>query len=111
MLDSAVMPVAARREGWKTAYAVRISGERAVLWMKRLRPLMGQRRREQIDHATATYAPDPRQLLNDDRAAEALARLAAGESVRQVAERFGTSVWCIYDLRLGRTHAHLPRPA
>jgi hypothetical protein len=28
-----------------------------------------------------------------------------------VAERFGTSIWCIYDLRLGRTHAHLARPA
>ena len=29
---------------------------------------------------------------------------------RDVAERFGTSIWCIYDLRLGRTHAHLDRP-
>jgi hypothetical protein len=29
-----------------------------------------------------------------------------GESVKQVAEPFGTSIWCIYDLGLGRTHAH-----
>ena len=36
--------------------------------------------------------------------------LPKGESVRQVAERFGTSIWCIYDLRLGRTHTHLARP-
>jgi hypothetical protein len=77
--------------------------------MERLRPLMGIRRPEQIDRAIASHGPDPRQLLNDERAEEALARLARGESVRQVAERFGTSIWCIYDLRLGRTHAHLSR--
>jgi hypothetical protein len=111
MLDSAVMPVAARRKGWKTAYAVRISGQRAVRWVKRLRPLMGQRRREQIDRATATYAPDPRRVMDEARAAAALRALAAGESVKWVAERFGTSIWSIYDLRSGRTYAHLPRPA
>jgi len=78
--------------------------------MKRLRALMGTRRQQQIDRAAATYGPDPRRLLNDERAAEALRRLAQGESVRDVAERFGTSIWCIYDLRLGRTHTHLERP-
>jgi hypothetical protein len=100
-----------RREGWRTAYSVRVRGARAVLWMHRLRPLMGERRRGQIDRAVVSYAPDPRRRLDDERATEALARLAKGESVRQVAERFGTSIWCIYDLRLGRTHAHLERPA
>ena len=70
---------------------------------------MGTRRREQIDRAVATYGPDPRRLLDDERAGEALVRLARGESLRQVAERFGTSIWCIYDLRLGRTHTHLSR--
>lgn len=111
MLDGAVMPVAARRKGWKTVYAVRISGQRAVLWMKRLRPLMGQRRREQIDRAMATYAPDPRRVMDEERAAAALRALAAGESVKAVAERFGTSIWSIYDLRSGRTYGHLARPA
>jgi hypothetical protein len=33
--------------------------------------------------------------------------LSAGDTVRAVAERFGVSVWCIYDLRLGRTFRHL----
>jgi hypothetical protein len=109
MLGVGVMVVPARREGWKTAYAVRVRGIRAVLWMKRLRPLMGIRRRSQIDRAIASYAPDPRRLLDDSRASEALLRLASGEPVRKVAERFGTSIWCIYDLRLGRTHTHLSR--
>ena len=109
LLGVAVMVVPSRREGWRTAYSVRVRGAPAVLWMERLRPLMGTRRREQIDRAVASHGPDPRQLLNDERAAGALARLARGESVGQVAEQFGTSIWCIYDLRVGRTHAHLPR--
>jgi hypothetical protein len=78
--------------------------------MRRLRILMGTRRRQQIDRAIVSYAPDPRRVLDDARATDALRRLAAGESVKEVAVRFGTSIWCIYDLRLGRTHAHLPRP-
>jgi hypothetical protein len=111
LLGVAVMVVPSRREGWRTAYSVRVRGAPAVLWMERLKPLMGDRRQAQIDRAIASWGPDPRALLNDERAAEALGRLARRESVRQVAERFGTSIWCIYDLRLGRTHAHLPRPA
>ena len=110
LLGAAVTVVPSRREGWKTAYCVRVRGARAVLWMQRLRPLMGTRRQAQIDRAIASYAPDPRRRLDDERATEALGRLARGESVREVAERFGTSIWCIYDLRLGRTHAHLARP-
>jgi hypothetical protein len=107
LLGVAVTVVPSRREGWKTAYCVRVRGARAVLWMQRLRPLMGERRQRQIDRAMASHGPDPRRLLDDERASEALFRLANGESVRQVAERFGTSIWCIYDLRLGRTHGHL----
>jgi hypothetical protein len=110
MLDAAVMPVRPRKAHWKTTYAVRIRGTRAVVWMKRLRPLMGARRREQIDRAIATYAPDPRRVMDDAGAAAALQWLARGESVKKVAERFGTSIWSIYDLRIGRTYAHLPRP-
>jgi hypothetical protein len=111
LLRRAVTVVPSRREGWRTAYSVRVRGARAVQWMERLRPLMGSRRQRQIDRAIACFGPDPRRLLDDERATEALACLAKGESVRQVAERFGTSIWCIYDLRLGRTYAHLERPA
>jgi hypothetical protein len=110
LLGVAVTVVPSRRDGWRTAYGARVRGSRAVLWMRRLHPLMGARRRAQIERAVASHGPDPRRRLDDASAVEALAHLANGESVRAVAERFGTSVWCIYDLRLGRTHAHLPRP-
>lgn len=109
LLQVAVCVVPSRRQGWRTAYCVRVRGTRAVLWMKRLRPLMGARRKGQIDRAMTSYAPDPRRLLSEQRAIEALERLARGESVRDVASRLGTSIWCIYDLRLGRTHTHLSR--
>ena len=109
LLGVAVTVSLSRRDGWNDAYGVRVRGARAVLWMERLRPLMGTRRRQQIDRAVASHGPDPRRLLDGERAAEALARLARGESVREVAEQFGTSIWCIYDLRLGRTHSHLRR--
>ena len=36
-------------------------------------------------------------------------KVAGAASVKSVAERFGVSVWCIYDLRLGRTFKHLAR--
>ena len=71
---------------------------------------MGQRRRMQIDRAVASHAPNPTAVLNDVTALEALRLLASGRSVRQVAEHLGTSIWCIYDLRAGRTHRHRPRP-
>ncbi len=32
-------------------------------------------------------------------------------SVKDVADRFGTTIWTMYDLRLGRTYKHLRRPS
>ena len=90
-------------------FLVRITGAKAVAWMTALHPLMGDRRRMQIDRALGSYAPTPVALLDDATAVEALRLLAAGSTVREVAERFGTSVWCIYDLRGGRTYKHLTR--
>lgn len=94
---------------WQPTYIARVTGAKAVAWMTALRPLMSRRRRAQIDRAIDSYDPRPVALLDDAGALEALGMLASGSSVREVAERFGTSVWCIYDLRGGRTHKHLPR--
>ena len=96
---------------WQASYLVRVTGSRAVDWMTLLRPLMGERRQAQIDCALACYAPRPTALLTDDTARAALDALSGGESVKAVASRFGVTVWCIYDLRLGRTFKHVARPA
>ncbi len=99
-----------REERWQTSYIVRVTGAKAVAWMTALRPLMGARRQTQIDRAIASYDPRQVAILDDVAAQDALHLLAAGTSVRAVAERFGTSIWCIYDLRGGRTRRHLLRP-
>jgi hypothetical protein len=98
-----------RNARWRTSYQVRVNGGAAVRWMTVLRPLMGLRRQGQIDRALASYAPRPVALLTDEAARTALDALVGGASVKSVAERFGVSIWCIYDLRLGRTFKHLPR--
>jgi hypothetical protein len=98
-----------RNRRWQTSYQVRVTGGAAVHWMRVLRPLMGSRRQAQIDRALACYAPRPTALLTDDTARAAMAALAAGDTVKAVADRFGVSIWCIYDLRLGRTFKHLAR--
>src|SRR6266542_691602 len=103
-----VMP---RNPRWRTTYQVRVQGGNAVRWMTLMRPLMGARRQAQIDRALASYDPRPSALLTDDTARAALGALAAGETVKAVAARFGVSIWCIYDLRLGRTFKHLAREA
>jgi len=86
LLDAAVMVIPSRREGWQTAYCVRVRGARAVQWMERLRPLMGIRRQQQIDRAIASHGPDPRRLSTT--------------SARP--RRWPACVWA-------GTHAHIPR--
>jgi hypothetical protein len=103
--------VSPRNPRWRTTYQVRVQGGNAVRWMTLLRPLMGERRHAQIDRALACYAPRSSAVLTDGMARAALDALASGDSVKVVAARFGVSVWCIYDLRLGRTFKHLVRGA
>ena len=98
-----------RNVRWRTSYQVRVHGLTAVRWMSVLRPLMGSRRQAQIDRALASYAPRPVALLTDEAAQAALDALAGDATVKSVAQRSGVSVWCIYDLRLGRTFKHLAR--
>jgi hypothetical protein len=104
-----VHAVRPRNVRWQTSYLVRVNGRAAVQWMNALRPLMGLRRQAQIDRALASYAPRPVALLTDESARAALDALASAATVKAVADRFGVSIWCIYDLRLGRTFKHLER--
>jgi hypothetical protein len=99
-----------REPRWRPAFQLRLSGARAVAWMAALQPLLGARRRAQIDRALASYDPRSVTKLDDDAGSTALALLATGASVKDVAARFNVSVWCIYDLRSGRTHKDLHAP-
>lgn len=105
------LTVRPRRDHWAVSYATQLRGADAVAWMRALRPFLGARRKAQADRAMASYVTPAHRVLDDAGAATALAWLSDGRSVREVAERLGTSIWTIYDLRLGRTYRHLePSP-
>jgi hypothetical protein len=109
IFERKVHVVRPRNVRWRTSYQVRVNGSEAVRWMRLLRPLMGSRRQAQIERALASYAPRPVALLTDETARVALQALESGDAVKAVAGRLGVSIWCIYDLRLGRTFKHLER--
>ncbi len=109
IFERKVHVVRPRNARWRTSYQVRVNGRSAVHWMTLLKPLMGSRRQAQIDRALASYAPRPVALLTDETARAALDALAGAATVKSVADRFAVSIWCIYDLRLGRTFKHLDR--
>lgn len=52
---------------WKKQYSVLLRGAKAVAMMELLRPLMGERRRQQIDKARASYVPRPKSALTRDQ--------------------------------------------
>ena len=111
LLGVKTLRVGARREEWKATYVARVRGAPAVAWMMALRPHLGRRRRAQVDRALSSYAPRATRRLDGAGAVRALDQLERGRSVRAVAVDLGVSVWCIYDLRAGRTHKHLERRA
>ena len=56
------------------------------------------------------HPPPVRRHLSDAQVREALALIAAGETDRAVADRFGVSRWSIRDVRRGRSYRHVQRP-
>jgi transposase-like protein len=58
------------------------------------------------------HPPPPRPAaLSDASAAQAIERLAQGESAAAVAAALGVSRYVIKDLKAGRTYRHIPRPS
>jgi hypothetical protein len=81
---------------WKPAYFTRVRCSRAVALMNLLHPLMGQRRREQIERALASYTPHITRKLSDDQVREILSIPAdKRESPEALARKYGVSRWTI----------------
>jgi hypothetical protein len=91
-----------QEHSWKQAYVTKITGQNAVRWMKLLYPLMGQRRREQIDKALAGYKGDARYVLPQEQVEELKRRLQNGEHVITLAKEFGVSKSYAYYIKSGR---------
>ena len=88
---------------WRTA----LTGGRAVDWMMRLRPWMGERRSGQIDRAIELFRQiqrnPKRRLLHPEQVAEIVAAVKnRTESVPALAARFGIARESAY--RIARNH-------
>ena len=83
----------ARKLHHKVSWGVHLRGERAVHLMLKLRPLLGQRRREQIDRAIASHAPDPRHWSKRKRPTtkQMLVLRKKKWSYRRIAKQLGCS--------------------
>lgn len=97
-----------RHAHWKQEYRVTFRGGRAADMMRRLRPLMGGRRRRQIDLALATYDPSVREhrrrLAATIPSLEELARMHRDLSLAGISGIFGCSRATIWRrLRQGRS--------
>ena len=90
--------------GWKTAWAVRLHGQRAVDLMKAIRPLMSRRRQGQIDKAISSHRPKGfvRRKISDEQAREIVKRFREGDSAQGLAAEFGITRCTVYDLNKGR---------
>ena len=65
-------------KGWKPTFMATVKGGRAVQLMRDLYPLLGERRRAQIDRALAVYTPrQPK--ISEEEARELARRYHAGD--------------------------------
>ncbi len=70
-------------------YAMRLSGRRAVAFMRLLAPFMGERRRRSIEAVCASFDPYPRSKLTPEQVRQIDAALRNGEAVQELGARFG----------------------
>jgi len=85
---------AAREAHWKDTFRIAVRGAPAIELMKALRPLMGKRRKMQIDRAIARYSPQPDNPVNRRYkwpSMKALRRMHQTMSLRDIAKVIGCS--------------------
>lgn len=93
-----MVPVKASKPHHKPSWRVIVKGARAREVMSELHPLMGERRKGQIDKALASYDPNRRGLSSEQRV-EITNRLNEGESAIDLGAEFGVTKWAIYRVR------------
>jgi hypothetical protein len=104
---------------WKTAYRAGISGRQAVALMLQLRPLMGRRRREQIDRVVASFDwakalslpyGQRRGKLTPENVLAIYRRGQSSETTASLAREFGVSQQSVQYIRQGRSWRWLTQP-
>ncbi|AEK07030.1 hypothetical protein SEA_JPICKLES_160 [Mycobacterium phage JPickles] len=99
MVDKKIYRPRKRQEHWKQCYQVVVRGESARYWMTRLRPLMGERRRGQIDEALRSSAtPSRKRALLEHDAQSLLLEFASGVPAPDLAKKYGIARESVYHL-------------
>jgi len=83
--------------GWKQTYQVSLRGTKALEIMRTIRPLMGIRRRAQIDSAIASYSPDYGLIITQKQVRD-IRRLKGKMMAVDVAKKFAISKWYVYKI-------------
>jgi hypothetical protein len=91
-----------KQMGWKPAFFVHLRGKRAVELMTQLQPLMGKRRRQQIERALASYAPNLRRKLSPEQIAEIRLKLNEGQKHGELAQQYSVDRTTISHIKAGK---------
>jgi hypothetical protein len=94
-------------ENWATTYRTEVRGANAMELMRLLRPLMGERRQQQIDDALESYDEFYRTESHSDYKREKVERawnlIQDGERLIDVSKRLNLKYQFVRDLNTGRT--------
>jgi hypothetical protein len=112
LFDHSYTPENPRKDHWSTTYKFTLRGTPAAQLMKQIYPIMGERRRGQIDRALENYVYDPNANTTQAKITEAQVRaikkrLATGETAKSIAQHFPISHYAIWDIRSGKTWGHV----
>lgn len=93
----------ADRKPYKRVYRTILRGSSAVVLMRKLYPLMGIRRKDQITKAIHSYRFRLKIKLDRRKYAEIKQRLAVGDETHaEIAKRFGIDRSCVSHINRGR---------
>lgn len=92
--------------GWKPNFFVLLRGKPASELMRRLLPLMGERRQLQIERALASYNPRMRRKLCPEQVVEIKAQLAEGCKHGDLAKQYGVDRSTISHIKAGSKPAY-----
>ncbi len=105
LMGVSVVCLKARSSNWKNTFCATLRGGSAVALMQVFFPLMGVRRKQQIEKAIQSYSRHARFKLDRDKVEVIKARLHNGESHTQIAKDYGVDRSHISQIKSGRRWA------
>ena len=110
-----LIEISPRQSNWSTTWLTQSKGASAYFLMEMLQPLMGTRRREQIQSVLAGYRYVPNHVGSNNESAkldelqvrQIKRRLARGETAKSIAKDYSVTHYAIWAIRSGKTWSHV----